>query len=352
MTLHSRLSSDGQTALQPHSPWRRPVWLLSRGLVRFIRVPLPPMKPVQRMRAARVALRQLAPEKALAGVIALEDEGCVAWLWEADRVSALLAAAGVTVADIQLLPETLVQSQGKDGCRLLDLGDGFEGQRWEQGRLLASRWWQAEPDEVAWATFMRSAGIAPESKPRPTKADAIARPFLKTQSLDASTEGLPGLESWGYTALLALAGAALAVQALDQHRIESAKAQHQANIQSLQQGHRRAVRLRQELDEGQARLAALNALDRYPNQIVVMEKIGRELGPAGVSVKSWEYSDGRIKLLVASSVRNLAAASLLDSLRHTGILTDITVLPMSTPQQLQFSAALIPNVPARKKGDV
>ncbi|MBV8658150.1 MAG: hypothetical protein JO142_10045 [Burkholderiales bacterium] len=309
------------------------------------------MKQAQRMRAARVALRQVAPEKSLAGVFALDAEGCTAWLWEADRVGALLAAANVAAADVILVSETLMQSPGKDGCRLLNLGDGFEAQRWEQGRLLASRWWQTEPDDIAWMTFMRSAGIAPEAKPRAIQVDQIARPILRVVPLDASGHGPETLESWAYTALVAVAGAALAAQAIDVHRIDQAKATHLANIQSLQQGHRRAVRLRQGLDDDQARLAVLNTLDRYPNQMVVMEKIGHELNRAGVSVRTWEYSDGRVKLLVASPVRNLAAASLLDSLRHTGILTDITVLPMATPQQLQFSAALIPSVPVRKKGD-
>ncbi len=55
------------------------------------------------------------------------------------------------------LPETLAREPMQEGRRLVQCLEGVEGQIWQDGALIASRWWQQEPDQGQWITFLRSA---------------------------------------------------------------------------------------------------------------------------------------------------------------------------------------------------
>lgn len=54
------------------------------------------------------------------------------------------------------IPESLALSQQSEGVHLITLIDGFEGQVWDAGNIVASRWWAKKPDSKKWTTFLHS----------------------------------------------------------------------------------------------------------------------------------------------------------------------------------------------------
>ncbi len=71
------------------------------------------------------------------------------WSWDRDVVKALTGSNGTRV-----IPEPLVRTPMQAGARLVEALEGFEGEIWADGKLIASRWWPEAPDDTTWHQFM------------------------------------------------------------------------------------------------------------------------------------------------------------------------------------------------------
>ena len=103
------------------------------------------------------------------------------WSWPADLTAGLDGFEGRAV------PETVLKPRGQ-APRLVRCLDGFEGQVFEAGELVASRWWPHQPDETQWRNFVRGArggGDGPLPAPVTLNMSAAARPAPLLQRLDA-----------------------------------------------------------------------------------------------------------------------------------------------------------------------
>jgi len=61
------------------------------------------------------------------------------------------------ISKIRSLPETLCVKPVTSGLRLVNCLSGVEGQIWDEGVLVASRWWHNDPSAAEWASFIRVA---------------------------------------------------------------------------------------------------------------------------------------------------------------------------------------------------
>lgn len=57
-------------------------------------------------------------------------------------------------------PEPFLRLPATGPCRLLACIEGFEGQIWEKGQLVSSRWWPDQPDHSMWAEFVDGTDIS------------------------------------------------------------------------------------------------------------------------------------------------------------------------------------------------
>jgi len=73
------------------------------------------------------------------------------------------------ISRIRSLPETLCLKPHSSGSRLVKCMSGLEGQVWDNGVLVASRWWHDNPSVEEWTSFIRVA-------PLDFEADAFKRP--------------------------------------------------------------------------------------------------------------------------------------------------------------------------------
>ena len=54
------------------------------------------------------------------------------------------------------IPESISFKPMSAGARIVKLTEGYEGQVWEQGSLIASRWWIKPPSPKGWVSFLHS----------------------------------------------------------------------------------------------------------------------------------------------------------------------------------------------------
>lgn len=75
------------------------------------------------------------------------------WSWDGE----FQIETGDTAAGVRLVPETFARERLVDGARILRCIDGYEGQVWRTGALIASRWWPKTPTDRDWQQFLRAA---------------------------------------------------------------------------------------------------------------------------------------------------------------------------------------------------
>lgn len=75
------------------------------------------------------------------------------WVWDNDIATKIVGRNAL------LIPETFARQSMFSGARLTHCLYGFEGQVWEQNRLIATRWWRTEPNELDWAQFIEGSEV-------------------------------------------------------------------------------------------------------------------------------------------------------------------------------------------------
>ncbi|WP_373004252.1 hypothetical protein [Hyphomonas sp.] len=76
------------------------------------------------------------------------------WIWETQ----LLQLDDKPSSNL-VVPETFARAPGPDGARLAACLSGFEGQIWDTGQLVASRWWRSHPSDRDWREFISGSEV-------------------------------------------------------------------------------------------------------------------------------------------------------------------------------------------------
>lgn len=79
------------------------------------------------------------------------------------------------------IPESFLKEPGRDGPRVVPCKDGYEGQIWDDGALVSTRWWPVPPDARAWQFFVEGTD-AGSGLPMNTAIDWLEVPGV--QSID------------------------------------------------------------------------------------------------------------------------------------------------------------------------
>lgn len=233
------------------------------------------------------------------------------WAWSAKEAEHELDSSETAV------PESVLYPPKHDGVRVLEVSDGFEGQLWEQGQLILSRWWSKLPDESQWGRFLRAGGQSAGRMPQLEKFAWTARPWLRS--------GLGASSRWvAHERQLVTATATLLMLALGWQTGQWWQVQ-----QSVSESRRQLDAFRNEAaDELAARDRTLDLLDRAermkamiyePGALKVLDQVTAAL-PQGGRLLQWEYEPGRLSLLFEAdrppdpeqTVRSLQEVNALD----------------------------------------
>ncbi|PHS27961.1 MAG: hypothetical protein COA84_02905 [Robiginitomaculum sp.] len=131
--------------------------IVSRALCGFQRISLPNGSR-NAIKAALLQAERDAPSEASLSQLTQDPQNkkmAGLWTWPATQ-----SADGKNASTpIRSFPETLARQPMSSGRRLVQCLDGVEGQVWDQGGLIASRWWPDAPEQGQWLAFLRSARL-------------------------------------------------------------------------------------------------------------------------------------------------------------------------------------------------
>lgn len=244
--------------------------------------------------------------------------------WDAVQASAAAAQAGLSADDIEWVPESvlLLPPEG-DGCRLVRLREGCEGQVWQQGMLLSSRWWPEPPSEVEWSNFIRlTPGAAGDSPPAVAPVPEGKRPWIELRSPDQSQDSVARLER-----LIVFGGGLLLVGLTvpvvhEAWSLHSAVRQAEEQVETLSAAASSVARLRTEAMQLKSSTADLVRGLRTQSPLLVMKELSEVLPKEGVVLKEFDQEGDKLKLTVELAP-GLSRSALVERLQSTGVFGSI-----------------------------
>ncbi len=326
------VSPDGrQTRLTSGFRIGGSIYVVPRGECQFVRKLMPRRDSKGREAArqqGRFESRFETPDVFVTSGLATSGPGELSvWTWDASALARAVGKAGV-----RAMPETLAREGLENGLRLVRCFAGFEGEVWDRGELLSTRWWRSIPSIEEWRGFL--AGARTESPAAAVwQSDTLGdSPRLSVPEWRANVfwtdDGAKGLArrvrpAHAAAAILVLGAAPLGFNAFkwgaaisDRMSVEPALAAAQEESRSWVALSRRAAR--------DAEVAAQSAAFGDSTAVLrAMEEFGQALGEETSVVRQIKLDGGSLQITLDSApkqdlvalVSRLEAASSWKSVR-------------------------------------
>lgn len=335
-------STDGVEL--PGSGRGRRLWVVSRGLCRFFRIPLlADASRTSQLDAIGLEIKRLSPFDETGSHLHLAAGFAGVWLWDRRATQTAAAAAGVDVLRLRIVPEPALRPASGAGLRLVEALDGVEGQYWSDAGLYASRWWPRLPDERAWLMFQRGASVPPAAidpaVPEPLRLGWLDRPWTRTRhtgALDLAQIDLRLVAAGIALALLAAYGyfGARYLHVREDAAVVAAEiAARTAAIEPVLADRTQAL-------DNLAAIGALRELDRYPSQLALVARVAQILPADGSRLEDWLYDRGHLELSIASD-RPLDVVRLVRSLEGSGYFTGVAAERTGNNNTLRLHASTV-----------
>lgn len=305
---------DGHNQPLPGGEGRSRQFVVGRELCLFTLIDASKVPPKQRASMVALAVRRAAPfNDPEFGVAWLGDFAAV-WYWSRSRIASLAGVDGMAGGShVSYIPEALLvgEASPEDGVQLLLLAQGMEGRAWKNGRIVASRWWPAQPPLGEWQGFLRGAGLPSIGAPPSAVATQIAEhgwasaqanaPRLNFASFDAA---IPRLLLG--TAFVAAMVMCFEFGAIARGLYETYQAKEGAA--SLDEPLKRILAAREQVDQNQARIAELLALRAPHSQMALMAEVARVMPGTEWQLMQWQQpAIGRVDVTVNAASADLEA---------------------------------------------
>lgn len=320
-------------------------WVLARPLYRFHVIDLAQVPQKNRAQALQLELAQWTPFSHPAYYIGWSGAQALVWAWDAEKVGAAIAAAGLKPGKTEIVPESLLQTPMHSGPCLARCLEGFEGQLWRSGKLQHSRWWPQPPSAQDWMLFQRDAGLPPDeqlNEPPSARGGVLADQVWLNAAGQADQAVV--VEQLAYAALaLALLAPTLwygsqwyKMQDVAQ-QLAAQKAQMQTEAAPIAQGRSEAL-------DAQSRINALAKLSPYPEQLALIAKLAQTLPQDKSVLKDWDFQNGQLKFTISSATSDVSATNVINLLQQAGSFKDVKALPGRDPRSVTFQMDVIPNL--------
>lgn len=281
---------------------RRVSWIVGRRFLRHNLFEVSDALPeAKRKSALALLVRKWSPFPATGFAAQRAGNRASVYAWDSLQIADAMSAAGADPGRCSVWPETFFRPPHTDGARLAVMTDGFEGQAWRQGLLVATRWWSAVPNPRDWMLFLRGAGIdlsqAPSAVPAPIESEILSTPWTvhATQITD-----IWSLVQNNQAAAIAAAVIATpflyfltqaAVLSVSTWRAESAIAGMSAANQSVRTDRSGALT---SLDAADSYLS----LENMPSQFELLTATAELIKGRRVNISDWTFDSGNLDVIL------------------------------------------------------
>lgn len=278
--------------------------VIARALCHFLYVPYDGIPAKERRHRLQLQLQVWAPFDTPAFALVDTSAGCMVFAWDA---AALADATGRGVAGPgSILPETLLRPRHADGVVLQACIEGFEGQVWRAGQLLASRWWAQAPDAGAWLNFQRGAGVQVPA-PLPALAAQPAPPLPAPWAWPVTPQDLKEAQRLRWHAAVGSLALLLLLPTLwlglnwwrTQAHLEALQAQSRQLEDELQP----VLQLRSDALQGQTAIETLASLVSRPDALELLAHLSQRLPADGSVVRELDWEGQRLRLVLTVPTR-------------------------------------------------
>lgn len=296
------LESEGSDAL---------VCLVGRALCLFVHVDASRVPEKQQRDFVGLAVRRAAPFPDPEFGVAWGPGGRAAvWYWSRSRVDEVLSSRHVRAGKVRFDPEALyVRSDHSADAELLALHEGFEGRVWQDGALIASRWWPAVPSAREWQSYVRAAGQAPQGMTTPAVVEpgVHARPWGARTGAGRASLQLAGLDRHLPTAALGAAFLVVTIAAVQtgsllRSELDTRGAERDA--ERLDDPLKRILSAREAADGHRLAIGQLMAL-RTPRPLIELLAEAARLLPADAHISHWSQPvPERVEVTLSATTSN------------------------------------------------
>ncbi|ALG67671.1 hypothetical protein [Beggiatoa leptomitoformis] len=243
-------------------------------------------------------IRQWSPFNQYQQYIAWQGAHVQVWVWEQARHQQALVDNAIK--QIHSLPETVLYPRPKmDGIRLLSCLEGVEGQIWQAGLLVGSRWWETSPTLLDWQRFQRAHGLAlSDHVPAVETFPFLDKTWAKTHQLFSGAL-LRQERLWfllGSALLLTLA----MWQGISIWKWQQATISIQTDIDALMGQSAPILDARTATLADKQRLERLLSLNSQPTQLLLLTQVAEKL-PQKVKLVDWFYQTGTLKFAIEAT---------------------------------------------------
>jgi len=235
----------------------------------------------------------------------------------------------------QAIPETELQQAGEDGLRLAETLSGIEGQFWQTGELLASRWWPSHPKPHQWTSFLQgldqaALGGAPPSLtsqvpaispvPLSRKLPLVTAETFRTGSLSPKALLKPSRIFLAVTMISLLFSAYLGAQFVHANMNLSAK---RTEIDALSARTQTIMADRRAALENLSTTQQFDALGSRTLLLEAWDQLATALSGEPVTFRSFNYNNYEIEIKVDGTFES-AAADIVAKIEDLPAFSEVT----------------------------
>jgi hypothetical protein len=221
------------------------------------------------------------------------------WVWDVDLQQQSMEQVGLK--SVRSFPESILRpTASNDGGYLLACLEGVEGQIWQAGKLIASRWWLNSPSLREWSQFLRAHSLAAVAEvPTPEVTELLAQPWGKARR---SFGGFKAQQErdWVFMGLLIFVMMA-AWQTVDILKAKSALQQLQSHLDELNDKATPVLTARTAAMNYKRAAERLFTLNSQISQIELMALVVDKLPQQGAKVVEWAYQSGELKVTIEAN---------------------------------------------------
>lgn len=301
--------------------------MLARSALRCRNLRLSGVAAADRGDAVRAQLQAWEPWPECVYLVAWQqNDQALAFAVDGRWLSGLLKDLdGIATLPVVLWPETLMRVPLADGTRLLRCLDGYEGQSWHGGVLLASRWWKTAPDGLEWTTFLRSLGAAIGSEttaPAVQHVEWLSHPSVPVSN--AADDGAPARrrERWmagASVGILLFFTGAIGHQAW---RIGEHEASLQAERDRLEQSSKPVLAARDLALQASNQVQSLARALSSPLPLEVLDHLSSVLPAKGALLREFELTGSGLRVALETQP-DLSRSELITRLQSGGWFTQV-----------------------------
>jgi len=272
-------------------------WVITRGLCYYHLFALGAIPATRRESVLQLKIQQWSPFRDYGSYCVWQDDHVQVWIWDKRKQQELFTEAEIKQATV--IPETALHTrQTTNTALLIKCLDGFEGQIWQDGLLVGSRWWAQIPKTREWINFQRAHGFTTTGKiPTISEEPLLERPWQQKKNYAKH------LNLFQEPLLVAI-GAAIFMLVLSWQITQiwvwqQALGQVQSQVDELKEEITPILTARTQALENKTHFEHLLAINPYPSQLEILTLVTEKL-PARKEAKllEWFYQLGELRFIL------------------------------------------------------